>query len=41
MKDKDFQELIDIIDPEETGYLDCHGFLDLFEEKVSVVGVYF
>lgn len=41
MKDKDFQELIGIIDPEQTGYLDYHEFLDLFEEKESVVSVYF
>ncbi|KAM6314508.1 LOW QUALITY PROTEIN: EF-hand calcium-binding domain-containing protein 6 [Podargus strigoides] len=32
MKDKDFQELIEIIDPEQTGYLDYHEF-DLFELK--------
>ncbi|KAM6211114.1 LOW QUALITY PROTEIN: EF-hand calcium-binding domain-containing protein 6 [Sarcoramphus papa] len=37
MKDKDFQELIEIIDPEQTGHLDYHEFLDLFEEKESVV----
>ncbi|XP_076184720.1 EF-hand calcium-binding domain-containing protein 6 [Aptenodytes patagonicus] len=37
VKDKDFQELIEIIDPEQTGYLDFHEFLDLFEEKESVV----
>ncbi|KAM6290393.1 LOW QUALITY PROTEIN: EF-hand calcium-binding domain-containing protein 6 [Porphyrio hochstetteri] len=37
MTDKDFQELIEIIDPEQTGYLDYHEFLDLFEEKESVM----
>ncbi|KAM6381899.1 LOW QUALITY PROTEIN: EF-hand calcium-binding domain-containing protein 6 [Alca torda] len=37
VKDKDFQELIEIIDPEQTGYLDYHEILDLFEEKESVV----
>ncbi|KAM6144554.1 LOW QUALITY PROTEIN: EF-hand calcium-binding domain-containing protein 6 [Phoenicopterus ruber ruber] len=37
MKDKDFQELIEIVDLEQTGYLDYHEFLDLFEEKESVV----
>ncbi|KAM6136930.1 LOW QUALITY PROTEIN: EF-hand calcium-binding domain-containing protein 6 [Pterocles gutturalis] len=36
MKNKDFQELIEIIDPEQTGYLGYHEFLDLFEEKESV-----
>lgn len=41
MKGKDFQELIEIIDPEQTGYLDYHEFLDLSEEKQSVVSVYF
>ncbi|XP_075598913.1 EF-hand calcium-binding domain-containing protein 6 [Balearica regulorum gibbericeps] len=37
LKDKDFQELIEILDLEQTGYLDYHEFLDLFEEKESVV----
>ncbi|XP_054673072.1 LOW QUALITY PROTEIN: EF-hand calcium-binding domain-containing protein 6 [Grus americana] len=37
MKDKDFQELIEILDPQQTGYLDYHEFLYLFEEKESVV----
>ncbi|XP_010214118.1 PREDICTED: EF-hand calcium-binding domain-containing protein 6, partial [Tinamus guttatus] len=33
IKNKDFQELIQIMDPEQTGYLDYHKFLDLVEEK--------
>ncbi|KAM7127249.1 LOW QUALITY PROTEIN: EF-hand calcium-binding domain-containing protein 6 [Ciconia maguari] len=36
MKDKDFQELIEIIDPGQTEYLDSE-FLDLFKEKESLV----
>ncbi|XP_067150804.1 EF-hand calcium-binding domain-containing protein 6 [Apteryx mantelli] len=38
IKKKDFQKLIQIIDPEQTGYLDYHKFLDLVEEKESLVG---
>lgn len=41
MKDKDFQELLEIIDPEQTEYFDYHEFLDLSAEKESVVSVYF
>lgn len=41
MKDKDFQELFEIIDPEQTGYVDYHEFLDLSEEKESVVSICF
>lgn len=41
MKDKDFQELFEITDPEQTGYFDYHEFLDLSEEKESVVSVCF
>lgn len=37
MKDKDFQELIQIIDPEQTRYLDYYEFVDLSEEKESMV----
>ncbi|XP_064369485.1 EF-hand calcium-binding domain-containing protein 6 [Dromaius novaehollandiae] len=37
IKNKDFQELIQIIDPEQTRYLDYHKFLDLVEEKESLV----
>ncbi|KAM6425301.1 LOW QUALITY PROTEIN: EF-hand calcium-binding domain-containing protein 6 [Rhynochetos jubatus] len=37
MNNRDFQELIDINDPEQTGYLDYHEFLDLLEEKESLV----
>ncbi|EMP33996.1 EF-hand calcium-binding domain-containing protein 6, partial [Chelonia mydas] len=37
ISDKDFQDLIKIIDPEHTGYLSYHKFLDLFEEKKSLV----
>ncbi|KAM6093501.1 EF-hand calcium-binding domain-containing protein 6 [Chlamydotis macqueenii] len=37
LKDKDFQELMEIVDPEQTGYLDYHKFLDLLEEKESIV----
>uniref|UniRef100_A0A8C8SZL0 EF-hand domain-containing protein n=1 Tax=Pelusios castaneus TaxID=367368 RepID=A0A8C8SZL0_9SAUR len=40
ISDKDFQELIKIIDPEHTGYLSYHKFLDLFEEQESLVSVY-
>uniref|UniRef100_A0A674KIF1 EF-hand domain-containing protein n=1 Tax=Terrapene triunguis TaxID=2587831 RepID=A0A674KIF1_9SAUR len=36
IRDKDFQDLIKIIDPEHTGYLSYHTFLDLFEEKESL-----
>ncbi|CAM4479605.1 unnamed protein product [Lepidochelys kempii] len=38
ISDKDFQDLIKIIDPEHTGYLSYHKFLDLFEEKESLMG---
>ncbi|XP_050792351.1 EF-hand calcium-binding domain-containing protein 6 [Gopherus flavomarginatus] len=38
IRDKDFQDLIKIIDPEHTGYLSYHTFLDLFEEKESLMG---
>ncbi|XP_068807251.1 EF-hand calcium-binding domain-containing protein 6 [Struthio camelus] len=37
IKNKDFQELIQIIDPGQTGYVDYHKFLDLAEEKESLV----
>lgn len=41
MKNKDFQDLIEIIDPEQTWYLDYHKFLGLFEEKELVESIYF
>ncbi|XP_062424890.1 EF-hand calcium-binding domain-containing protein 6 [Rhea pennata] len=37
IKNKDFQQLIQIVDPEQTGYLDCHKFLDLVEENEYLV----
>ena len=40
MKDKSFQDLVEKIDLEQAGYLDYHGFLDLVEEKKSLVSIY-
>uniref|UniRef100_A0A8C3XP16 EF-hand domain-containing protein n=1 Tax=Chelydra serpentina TaxID=8475 RepID=A0A8C3XP16_CHESE len=39
ISDKDFQDLIKIIDPEHMGCLSYHKFLDLFEERESLVSV--
>nr|XP_025042844.1 EF-hand calcium-binding domain-containing protein 6 isoform X2 [Pelodiscus sinensis]XP_025042845.1 EF-hand calcium-binding domain-containing protein 6 isoform X3 [Pelodiscus sinensis] len=36
ISDKDFQDLINMIDPDHTGFLSYHTFLDLFEEKESL-----
>ncbi|KAM5172966.1 EF-hand calcium-binding domain-containing protein 6 [Mantella aurantiaca] len=36
--DEQFKELMIILDPEHTGFISYHQFLDLFEEKESVTG---
>ncbi|XP_069619468.1 EF-hand calcium-binding domain-containing protein 6 isoform X1 [Ranitomeya imitator] len=36
--DEQFKELMIILDPEHTGFISYHHFLDLFEEKESVMG---
>ncbi|KAM4037214.1 EF-hand calcium-binding domain-containing protein 6 isoform 1-T2 [Anomaloglossus baeobatrachus] len=36
--DEQFKELMIILDPEHTGFISYHHFLDLFEEKESVTG---
>lgn len=37
INDEELQDLIKLIDPEHTGHLSYHKFLDLFEEKESLV----
>ncbi|XP_040201756.1 EF-hand calcium-binding domain-containing protein 6 [Rana temporaria] len=36
--DEQFKQLMIILDPEHTGFISYHQFLDLFEEKESVTG---
>ncbi|XP_053318206.1 EF-hand calcium-binding domain-containing protein 6 [Spea bombifrons] len=36
--DAQFKELMIVLDPEHTGFISYHQFLDLFEEKESVTG---
>ncbi|XP_063784992.1 EF-hand calcium-binding domain-containing protein 6 isoform X2 [Pseudophryne corroboree] len=36
--DEQFKELMIILDPEHTGFISYHQFLDLFEDKESVTG---
>ncbi|KAM4748693.1 EF-hand calcium-binding domain-containing protein 6 [Rhinophrynus dorsalis] len=36
--DEQFKELMIILDPEHTGFISYHQFLDLFEEKESISG---
>ncbi|KAM4675746.1 EF-hand calcium-binding domain-containing protein 6 [Discoglossus pictus] len=38
LTDEQFKELMIILDPEHTGFISYHQFLDLFEERESVTG---